>query len=151
MLIRELEVGDIPRLIEIVKQLSPQTSSGVLSDRSVFYDLCRMQNKRVFVAVVDEDLDPLVVGTVSVLIEEKINRGTNPVTDRLYSVAHIEEVVIHSLYRGSGYGIALMKHAINYAKLAGAYKIILDCSEDNVAFYEKCGFKRHEVSMRLDI
>lgn len=29
----------------------------------------------------------------------------------------------------------------------GCYKILLDCSEDNVKFYEKCGFKKKEVQM----
>ena len=29
----------------------------------------------------------------------------------------------------------------------GCYKLILDCSESNVKFYEKCGFKRKEIQM----
>lgn len=29
----------------------------------------------------------------------------------------------------------------------GCYKVILDCSEDNVRFYERCGFVRKEVQM----
>ena len=27
------------------------------------------------------------------------------------------------------------------------YKVILDCAEHNIAFYEKCDFKRKEVQM----
>ena len=30
---------------------------------------------------------------------------------------------------------------------AGCYKVILDCSEANVPFYEKCGLERKEVQM----
>ena len=33
------------------------------------------------------------------------------------------------------------------AEEAGCYKVILDCSEDNVAFYTKCGLTRKEVQM----
>jgi len=33
------------------------------------------------------------------------------------------------------------------AKEAGCYKIILDCSEDNAPFYEKCGLSRKEIQM----
>ena len=29
----------------------------------------------------------------------------------------------------------------------GCYKVILDCTEDNVNFYTKCGFKQKEVQM----
>ena len=38
---------------------------------------------------------------------------------------------------------ALMK----FAEEAGCYKVILDCGESNVAFYEKCGLTRKEVQM----
>lgn len=30
---------------------------------------------------------------------------------------------------------------------AGCYKVILDCSEENVPFYEKCGLIKKEVQM----
>ena len=33
------------------------------------------------------------------------------------------------------------------ARKAGCYKVILDCSEDNVDFYARSGFKRKEVHM----
>ena len=31
----------------------------------------------------------------------------------------------------------------------GCYKVILDCSEGNVPFYERCGFQRKEVQMAV--
>ena len=34
-----------------------------------------------------------------------------------------------------------------YAKEQGCYKVILDCADDNAAFYSKCGFKQKEVQM----
>jgi len=33
------------------------------------------------------------------------------------------------------------------AQAAGCYKVILDCSDDNVDFYAKAGFQRKEVHM----
>lgn len=36
---------------------------------------------------------------------------------------------------------------VAYADSQGCYKVILDCSDDNATFYEKCGFKRKEVQM----
>ncbi|MFS7921590.1 putative glucosamine-phosphate N-acetyltransferase transcription regulator GNAT family [Helianthus anomalus] len=36
---------------------------------------------------------------------------------------------------------------VDHARLTGCYKVILDCSEDNRAFYEKCGFKKKEIQM----
>jgi glucosamine-phosphate N-acetyltransferase len=147
MEIKLLTVEDIPRWIEIVRQLSPTATTGALSDRSAWFDLTQHQPKVIFVAW----LDGKIVGTASVLIEEKVNRGTDKEKGRLRTVAHVEEVVVDSEYRGKDVGKELMEYCINFSKLANAYKVILDCSEENIPFYEKCGFKRHEVSMRLDI
>ena len=36
---------------------------------------------------------------------------------------------------------------MEFARAAGCYKVILDCGESNVAFYEKCGLTRKEVQM----
>lgn len=33
------------------------------------------------------------------------------------------------------------------AKANGCYKVILDCSEANAAFYEKCGLTKKEIQM----
>ena len=33
------------------------------------------------------------------------------------------------------------------AEEAGCYKVILDCSEENVPFYAKCGLTKKEVQM----
>ena len=147
MEIRHLQEKDMPRWVEIVKQLSPQSSCGALSDRSAWLDLTHLQKKAIFVA----KLDGLIVGTASVLIEDKINRGTNPANGRLYTVAHIEEVVVDEAYRGKDVGKELMEYCIGFAKLANAYKVILDCEEKNVGFYERVGMKRYEVCMRIDV
>ena len=44
-------------------------------------------------------------------------------------------------------GHLLMRKLAEVSKDAGCYKVILDCSEDNVEFYEKCGFSRKGVQM----
>jgi glucosamine-phosphate N-acetyltransferase len=46
-------------------------------------------------------------------------------------------------------GKLLLAALTDLARQRGCYKVILDCSEDNVEFYTKCGFKRKEVQMAL--
>jgi hypothetical protein len=41
----------------------------------------------------------------------------------------------------------LIEELVRVAKQQGCYKVILDCAESNVAFYEKCGLSRKEVQM----
>lgn len=42
---------------------------------------------------------------------------------------------------------SLIAHLIERAQAAGCYKVILDCAEHNVGYYEKCGLTRKEVQM----
>lgn len=85
-----------------------------------------------------------IVGTASLLIEQKfIHKGGK--------VGHIEDVTTREGYEGLGVGRAVTMHAVEQARAAGCYKVILDCSEENVPFYIKCGFNPHEIEMRLDL
>ena len=51
--------------------------------------------------------------------------------------------------RGGRLGKAIVDRLGEVAKAAGCYKVILDCTSDNAAFYERCGYKRKEVQMAL--
>ena len=44
-------------------------------------------------------------------------------------------------FEGLGIGSALINHALHFAKGAGCYKVVLDCSDTNISFYQKTGFK----------
>ncbi len=81
-----------------------------------------------------------VVATASVFIEKKFIRN-------LGSVAHIEDVVVDEKSRGFGLGKSLIDYITEEAKKEGCYKITLNCTVDNVPFYEKSGFKQKEVQM----
>ena len=94
----------------------------------------------IYVAYINDK----IVGTVTLLIEDKIIHDGS-------KVGHIEDVVVHSDYRRLNIGKLLINHCVNIAKEKGCYKVILDCDEDNILFYEKCGFKTKGVCMRFDI
>ena len=70
----------------------------------------------------------LIVGTVTILKELKILHN-------LKKVGHIEDVVIHEKYRGYGLGKKLIEIAKNECE--DCYKIILNCKDHNIGFYEK--------------
>ena len=64
---------------------------------------------------------------------------------------HIEDVVTRKEYEGRGIAKEIMKELINIAKENGCYKIILDCDEKVMKFYEKIGFRKHSLMMRMNI
>lgn len=90
-------------------------------------------------------LDGQLIGTASVLVETKLFKKEKS------NIAHIEDVAIHRDYRGFGYGQQLINHLVDYAKIKGCYKVVLYCSNDNRAFYKKCGFRHTSNLMRKDL
>lgn len=85
-----------------------------------------------------------IIGTATLLVEHKFLHGGG-------IVGHIEDVVVDPNQQGESIGSELVKRCVDKAKNEGCYKVILDCSEDNITFYEKCGFHKSEMSMRVDL
>lgn len=85
-----------------------------------------------------------IVGSASLIIETKFLHGGG-------RVGHVEDVVVHGASQGFGIGKKLVAHATLEAKKAGCYKCILACTAANKPFYEKCGYREHEIEMRCDM
>jgi glucosamine-phosphate N-acetyltransferase len=64
-------------------------------------------------------------------------------------VAHVEEVCVSASQQGKGLGLILINALNATAKELGVGKLILDCSEKNVQFYEKCGYTKCGQQMEL--
>lgn len=88
--------------------------------------------------------DGRTVGTASLLVEPKfIHQGG--------LVGHLEDVAVRTDFQKQGIGAALVQHITEEARRLGCYKLILNCSEANVAFYVRLGFRRHDFGMRIDL
>jgi len=99
--------------------------------------------KNVYYVVVCEDTKRNKLAAVGTLfVEKKFLRSGG-------SCGHVEDIVVDSTYRGKNLGLKLIEQLKYVGNKLGCYKIILDCSEKNVPFYEKCGFSRKEVQMAL--
>lgn len=56
-------------------------------------------------------------------------------------VGQIEDVIISDKYRGLGYGKIIINKLCDLGiNKFGCYKIILNCLDKNIIFYEKCDF-----------
>ncbi|SCV00996.1 LAMI_0G08658g1_1 [Lachancea mirantina] len=89
--------------------------------------------------VITDDADR-AVATGTVLIEKKIIHCGG-------LVGHIEDIAVSRDQQGKSLGRMMIEHLTTYAHDLGCYKVILDCSDENVGFYKRCGYLKAGVEM----
>ena len=105
-----------------------------------FTDFVGSLNKNHQVFVVEKE--SLVIGSITVLIEQKIIHSMG-------KVAHIEDLITHESYRGQHIATTLIEHAKEYSKRNDCYKIILNCDAALEVFYERNGFTKKGTQMTI--
>ena len=142
--VREIKKSDIQRgLFETLSNLSQvgEINQDIERASKILHEIEGNKLYKIFVA---ESESGQIIGSITLLVEQKfIHNGGK--------VGHIEDVVTRKEFSGKGVGSSLVQKCIDVAKDEKCYKVILDCSDDNVPFYERAGFRKHEVSMRYDI
>lgn len=140
--IRRIESEDYDRgVLELLSQLTVCDKKAISKEQFCEQiDFMSRHNIYMVVNVVNDK----IVGVGSVFIEPKLIHNIS-------FVGHIEDVVVHEEWRGQNIGKQLIHHLTRFAEGKGCYKVILDCAENNVKFYEKCGFKRNGIEMRINI
>jgi ribosomal protein S18 acetylase RimI-like enzyme len=86
-----------------------------------------------------------VVGTFTLLVMENLAHHGSP-------AALVESVVVDAEYRRQGVGRAMMRHAMDEARLAGCYKLCLSSNLSRTPahrFYESLGFEQHGISFQI--
>ena len=93
--------------------------------------------------IVGEDIkQKRIVVSGTLLIERKfIHQGL--------CVGHIEDIVVDEKHRKTGLGKVLIDLLLRIAVDNDCYKTILDCSDSNIPFYQKCGLKRSSNCMAI--
>ena len=140
--IRLVEEADSKNgLLETLGSLSDLEGLPVEEARRALKSMAHSSLYRTLVAVL---ADGQVIGSTTLLVEQKLIHKAG-------RVGHIEDVAVRKGFEDKGVGSSLVEAAVGMASESGCYKVILDCKEELVGFYEKLGFKRHEVAMRLDL
>ncbi|MEX1096193.1 MAG: GNAT family N-acetyltransferase, partial [Planctomycetales bacterium] len=85
-----------------------------------------------------------VIGAATLVVERKLIHGGR-------RAGRIEDVVVDRRCRRRGIGRLLIERLCRLAAELGCYRVVLCCDPRNTGFYERCGFREHDVGMRLDI
>jgi len=133
ILIRRISKNDLPKIIDLLQEISvynppKKKHEGIwerYSNQQNVFGYCFFYNQQL-------------IGYGSINLEMKLKKGL---------MAYFEDVVVHSEYRNKKIGKLIVDYLIEIAKKEGCYKIKLDCSINNLLFYEKLGFKKNGFSM----
>jgi GNAT superfamily N-acetyltransferase len=147
--IRSATRDDLPRLVELLAQLSLDSPREDLrSPRPAAYDAALEEvladgRQTLLVA----EVDGAIVGMACYIEVPNLSHVGRP-------YALVEDVVVAAAMRGQGYGEALMQRAIELARAGGCYKLVLTSSKvrtDAHRFYQRLGFKATHVGFRLEL
>lgn len=135
--IREVNSNDLNELLHMYLSLHedsvPQNSEHL---SCLWHEILSDKNYHILVY----ELDGKIVSSCTVVIIKNLTHGQR-------SYALIENVVTLKQFRGHGFATALLNEAVNIAKNAGCYKIMLltgSKEETTLHFYEKAGFNRKD-------
>lgn len=87
-------------------------------------------------------VDNQIIGTATIIYEHKL------IFNRCI-LCHIEDVCIKKEFRLKKYGSQLIEYCVQLCKKNGAYKVSLNCSNENVAFYQSCSFDKRGNQMTI--
>jgi dTDP-4-amino-4,6-dideoxygalactose transaminase/GNAT superfamily N-acetyltransferase len=131
--------------LKIIREILPTDSESYLSLLSQLHGVERKIDFSTRLTQIEKS-----DGCVYVLIKGKKLAATLKlvIEPKFYdNVARIEDVVTEKSERGNGHASALIKFAIEKAKESGCYKIVLDCKQELVSFYQKSCFACEGVQM----
>ncbi|CAI0462297.1 unnamed protein product [Linum tenue] len=135
--VRKLQLSDKGKgFIELMRQLSV---GDPISDEDFvqrFQELSSHGDDDL-ICVIEDERQSKIIATGCVFVEKKLLRNCG-------KVGHIEDVVVDSSAR---LGMKIVEFLADHARYRGCYKVILDCSSENKAFYERCGFREKEIQM----
>ncbi|KAK4686901.1 glucosamine-phosphate N-acetyltransferase, partial [Tremellales sp. Uapishka_1] len=127
--------------LELLTILTAAPSLTIEAYQTTFNELKSRSNTYFTIVIVHSATDRIVAaGTI--LVERKFIRNSG-------LVGHIEDIAVSKSQQGKKLGLRIINALEEIGRERGCYKIILDCSKDNIPFYERCGFHHKEYEMVL--
>ncbi|KAK2139481.1 hypothetical protein NP493_82g03035 [Ridgeia piscesae] len=130
---RPLRLSDYHRgFLQLLGQLTlvGEVSFDEFKERFSAMKQCR---DTYYILVVEDTGTKELIGCATLLVEQKFihSAGTR---------GRVEDVVVHSEYRGRQLGKLLVETLTLLGKLVDCYKMSLECKPENVKFYETFGY-----------
>ncbi|EIE91644.1 hypothetical protein G6F57_002851 [Rhizopus arrhizus] len=138
--LRALRSNDYERgflkVLEVLTEVGNHTKEEFMEQ----FNYLKKHNHEYYTITITDDEKDKVVAVGTIFVERKFIRKNG-------LVGHIEDIAVDQNQQGKKLGLRIIQALKHIGAKRGCYKVILDCSEKNVPFYEKCGFNRKEVEM----
>ncbi|KAG5338721.1 Glucosamine 6-phosphate N-acetyltransferase 1 [Termitomyces sp. T112] len=125
--------------LQVLSVLTSTPDMGEAAWRAHF-DFLRDSGRTYYTVVIVDKASDQIVGIGTVFLERKFQRGIS-------CVGHIEDIAVDERQQGKKLGLRIIQALTYISENSGAYKTILNCSEKNIPFYEKCGYEKKEIEM----
>ena len=126
-------------VLDILAQLAPTKKLTLKRAKDI---IDRQIAASHYTYILIDDFSILATASI-IIIDHLIHNGK--------TAALIENVAVRKDSHGKGYGAKLIKFLKRIARKHRCYKITLNCSKENIPFYEKCGFSVYCDQMRVDL
>ncbi len=143
--IRKATIDDLQSILNLYTQ--PGIDDARVLDlptaELIFRRMGKYPNYSVYVAIYHGK----IIGTFALLIMDNLAHVGAP-------SGIVEDVVIHSNWRGHGFGKQMMRYAMDQCRQAKCYKMMLSSNlirEPAHKFYEAIGFVRHGYSFVVQL
>ena len=91
---------------------------------------------------------PTITTLVGVVNDQIVGKGSVHILQKIdRAFGQIEDVVVDPRFRYMGIGKKIIHQLIDHSMTKQCYKITLNSSKNNEAFYNKMGFIREEIQM----
>ena len=149
-ILRKATLEDVPILMDFMKGIvdaERPMDVTIKEGEVIYYDLSEIINN------VDSEL------FVVELNNELVASGYAKIKEDRHYLKHPKQgylgfMFVPEKYRGQGYNKLIVDALLNWCKSRDVYEIRLDVYDENpsaIRAYEKAGFKKHMINMRLDI
>ena len=151
-IVRKATLNDLPTLlqfeqdlIKVERPMNPTIKEGAIN----YYDIAAfIKNEDADVYVVTlEDATIVASGYARILPKEKPYVAHE-------TIGYLGFMFVPEAHRGNGYNQLIMDALLNWCKQRNIHEIRLDVYDVNtsaIKAYEKVGFKKHLINMRLNL